>query len=211
MIPKQLHQIWIGSAEMKEEHRAFVQMWRDMYPDFVHRLWGNEDIASVLPPEKKKYFTPEYPIALRADLLRYEIIRKHGGVYVDVDTEPLKRMEFSPDTRFFSGVQPNGQVAIGIFGAEPNNPLMDDVCRSVLENIETRLRDGCLWENVDQLTGPDFFTRMCLPYTGVPGFKFAAPEVFYPYSWDEPHRRFEDFKRTCPDAYSVHHWAKQWR
>jgi hypothetical protein len=28
------------------------------------------------------------------------------------------------------------------------------------------------------------------------------PEIFYPYSWDEPHRRHEDF----PDSFTVHHW-----
>jgi len=36
-----------------------------------------------------------------------------------------------------------------------------------------------------------------------PDVRILEPEVFYPYTWDQPHRRYEDF----PDSFTVHHWT----
>ena len=36
---------------------------------------------------------PARNLAERADVLRYEILRRHGGVYVDVDVECLRPLD----------------------------------------------------------------------------------------------------------------------
>jgi len=209
MIPKIIHQIWIGKKPMSNECWGFIDQWKHMYPDYRHIFWNTE--IGIIPQSKYNYFTSEYPIALQADILRYEIILRFGGIYVDVDTEPLKKLENSVlDCKFFSGEQPNGQINIAIFGAEPYSELMKDVCASVDSNITDKLNGGCKMEYVDQLTGPEFFTRKCNPYLKTSGYHFYAPKYFYPYNFDEMHRRHEDFKTTSPEAYSVHHWQKNW-
>lgn len=213
MIPKIIHQIWIGDDPIQKEHAAFIQKWKEMYSEYVHILWDNKWVQAtqIIPERKRKYFYEEYPIALKADILRYEILRRFGGIYVDVDTEPLRRMgNIQRFCNFFSGRQPNGQVAIGIIGSEPESRLMVDVCTTVGYNIEDRLIRGCKMEWVDQLTGPEFFTRICKEHRHDPGCQIYDSKFFYPYSFDEMHRRNEDFKTTCPEAYSVHHWTKKW-
>lgn len=46
-----------------------------------------------------------------------------------------------------------------------------------------------------------YFFSLLLEQT--PRVALFAPELFYPYRWDEPHRRRERF----PNAYAIHHWA----
>lgn len=214
MIPKIIHQIWIGKKPISEEHRGYVERWKKMYPSFTHVLWDNIMVEkeSIIPAEKQCYYSsPEYPIALKADILRYEIIRKFGGIYSDVDNEPLKPISDSVlDNIFFGGIQPNEEVAIGIFGAAPGCRLLADVCNSVDNHIQKKLEQGCSINSVDQLTGPIFFNRMCQPYLKKDGYVFLPPKYFYPYWFTEMNRKGEDFYSTSPDAYSVHHWARNW-
>ena len=213
IIPKTIHQIWIGNDPIPDTCKAFIEQWKAMYSDYNHILWDDSrvKITNIIPDDKQKYFMSAYPIALRADILRYEIVRRFGGIYIDVDTEPLKRMEdYMLNCRFFGGKQSEHQIAIGIFGAEPRNELINDVCATVVSNIEDKLASGCGLEWVDQLTGPMYFTRRSIPYRSDPSYYFYNMIYFYPYSWLEPHRRHENFKITSPDAYSVHHWQKRW-
>ena len=214
MIPKIIHQIWIGNNLISEEHNGFIQKWKEMYSDYAYILWDNErvDKENIIPYEKHKYFySDKYPIVLKADLLRYKIIKKYGGIYVDVDTEPLRKMDESIlNYRFFGGIQSNNQVAIGIFGADVECPLIVNTCENVINNIELKLESNCSVNWIDQLTGPEYFDRICNPYRSSPDYKFLSPKFFYPYWFTETHRRYEDFKTTCPDAYSVHHWSKKW-
>jgi mannosyltransferase OCH1-like enzyme len=215
MIPKLLHQIWIGQRQISDTYLGFIQKWKMMYPDYKHFLW--DDIAvnneKVIPEDKICYFNSEkYPVALKADVLRYEIVKKYGGIYVDVDMEPLRLLdEEIIDCKFFGGIQNNGEVNIAIFGAEPGCPLIIEVCQNIVNNIEEVLKQKKNPDLVDELTGPKYFNKICMKYFDQTGYVFLHPKYFYPYWFTETHRRYEDFSKTCSEAFSVHHWAKQWK
>jgi mannosyltransferase OCH1-like enzyme len=199
---------------MSEEHAFFVDCWKKMYADYKHILWNDEMVESegIIPPEKKEFFTEEYPIALRADILRYELILKNGGIYVDVDTQPLRRMDcILKDIDFFSGIQKDNQVAIGLFGASTGCPLMRNVCKNIVKNIKVVIKDvgmDKLKEYVMRASGPEYFTPMCENYRFRCDYLFLEPKYIYPYSWSE--KRPIDCRVEFPEAYSVHHWSKNW-
>lgn len=213
MIPKIIHQIWIGGKQISKRNSGFTSEWRSMYSDYIYSWWDDAKVEAecIIPEDKKElYYSKDFPFAFKADILRYELIRKFGGIYIDVDTEPLRKMgDEVLEGNFFAGFQNNIEIAIGIFGAIPNCPLIVDVCDNLVPNVKEKLSQGCK-EFVDQLTGPIFFTKICKKYFGLTGFKFFPPRYFYPYWFTESHRANEDFKATCPEAYSVHHWTKSW-
>jgi len=211
MIPRHIHQIWLGVCEIRGDHWEYMKQWKAMYPDFDYTLWTDRDVPEIVPADKQKYFDNwQYTLSMKADILRYEILRKYGGIYIDVDFQPLKRMEEAMlDWKFFGGIQNNGQTANGIIGAEPDTDVMRDVCDKIVANIETKTTQGKA-RFVDQLTGPEYFTRITEPYKQDPQCVFYKPELFYPYWHTEMHRRTEDFRTTCPEAYAVHHWTKSW-
>lgn len=214
MIPKVINQIWIGPRKLSDEHAGYIQKWKEMYPDFEHIFWDDIRVeeTEIIPPDKRLYYYSEgYPIAFKADLLRYEIIKKYGGMYVDVDTEPLRKMEDAFfDFVFFGGVQPGNLVAIGLFAAVKQCPLIVDVCREVTQNIDTHLGRVDFGEQLDKITGPTFFTSICERYFQNPDYFFVPPKYFYPYPYWDLESRAKDPHEAYPEAYSVHHWSKNW-
>jgi len=212
MIPKLIHHIWIGTKPFPEEFSDFVSKWKILYPDFNFIFWDNNLVneSKIIDESISEYYYGDYKIAFKVDLLRFKILERYGGLYVDTDTEPLKRMpdEFF-ELNFFSGREkPQPQVAIGIMGSEVKNQLVNDYNTNVLHNVKQNLSTGI--ENVAKITGPEYFDTLCTKYITTSGYKFFDSNYFYPYGWNELHRRYENFKETCPDAYSVHHWAHSW-
>jgi mannosyltransferase OCH1-like enzyme len=215
MIPKIIHHIWIGNKSFPEEFKEFRYKWIDMYPDYNFIFWNEKLVESskLIDESIFKYYYSDCKIALKSDLLRFKILEKFGGIYIDTDTEPLKKMgdEFLND-EFFSGIQkPYSQIAIGMMGSEPNNKLVKEYNTSVLYNIEDNIKqNGKLTDELWKITGPQFFDEICNKYKELNGYRFYESDYFYPYGWNELERRYENFKETCPHAYSVHHWAHSW-
>jgi mannosyltransferase OCH1-like enzyme len=215
MIPKIVHQIWVGDKVIPEEFLSFSDKWKFLYRDFEYKLWNDNDVIleNIIPPNIFPYYTDNtFALAFKADLLRYHILQKFGGIYVDMDMEPLKRMDdYIFELTFFSGMQSNGEVNISIIGSESNNKLINETCYFVVDNIKKCIRDGIPKTEIQKFTGPEYFTEICKYYYNTNGYKFFEPKYFYPYWFLEPERRYENFEETCPDAYSVHHWTQSWR
>ena len=213
MIPIFMYHIWIGDKPFPSDYINFLKKWRLLYPDYNFIFWDNQLVESsdILSSDIEQYYYGDYNIGLKADLLRFKILEKFGGIYVDVDTEPLKRM---PDEilnyNFFSGYQPNNEIAIGIMGSKVNEPLVSFYVDSVLENIKKFTYNGKVSSEIWKISGPEFFNQFLNLYLDNPLYKFYDIKYFYPYAWYEMERRNEDFNITSPESYSVHHWAKSW-
>ena len=214
MIPKVIHHIWIGKKIFPHEYATFLQKWKLLYPDYNFIYWNDMLVESsdILSDDIKQYYYSNCNIALKADLLRFKILEKYGGIYIDVDTEPLKRMSDEIcNFNFFSGYQPNNQIAIGIMGSKIREPLVSKYIVAVLKNIPNYTDDlGNISEHIQPISGPEFFTQHLTPYINNSIYKFFESKYFYPYSWIQMNRRYENFNLTSPDSYSVHHWGKNW-
>ena len=88
-IPKIIHQIWIGTKPIPLQYIVFMKMIKDMHPDFEYRLWTNKDFT---PENFSTYYDmmKMNKIISRVDMMRYEILYNHGGIYVDCDIYPLR-------------------------------------------------------------------------------------------------------------------------
>jgi len=91
-IPKIIHQTW--KTNIKESLPSFVNesisAWQKKNPEFIHRLWNDTEIEQMIKIHYS-YLLPMYhdldPVQ-KADLFRYLILLKYGGVYGDCDTTP---------------------------------------------------------------------------------------------------------------------------
>ncbi len=153
MIPKFIHHIWIGTNPFPSVYIDYLNRWKSLYPDYNFVFWNNQLVEStnIVSDDIKKYYYSDCNIALKTDLLRFKILEKFGGIYVDADTEPLKRM---PDNvlnyNFFSGYQPNNEIAIGIMGSRSQESLVSFYIDSVLENITKFTYNGKVSNENDQ-------------------------------------------------------------
>src|SRR5690349_16789560 len=88
-IPKKTHQIYFGQ-EMPDRLFANVRELRDLNPGWTHTLYdaalAEEYIAKHFDRRIQRAYSliDDRYYAARADLLRYLIVYREGGVYLDI-------------------------------------------------------------------------------------------------------------------------------
>jgi hypothetical protein len=126
--------------------------------------------------------------------VRYEVLHRHGGVYVDTDVECLRPL--TPLLRgidAFAALEAPGRIGSAIMGSVAGHRVFARAARLARHTVGTGAH------SVDA-NGPRFLSLIVEQESNLAIF---AARLFYPYLWDELERRNETF----PDAYAVHHWA----
>lgn len=143
----------------------------------------------------------------RSDILKWEIVHRHGGVYVDTDFECLKSLDLLHHMYdLYTGIQPldtsfPGQLGAGIFAAIPHHPVM--------EQCVTRLAAGRSRAQIIDRSGPLHFTRVFAELAGRKNIDIAFPvSYFYPCTYEQRGTASDNWLR--PESFAVHHWAGSW-
>lgn len=208
MIPRTIHQIWVGDLEPPAAFEAWSLRWQELHPRWSYIRWGGCPADFVVRPlwERAAEIVPARNVGqFRADILRYEILARMGGVYVDMDFEPLRPLDgFLADLGDgccgFAAWETDGEwVNNAIMGAQPATPFFIEL----VEGLEGRVakHNG---RRPNKISGPAYLTGR-LKERRPSRFAIASSAVFYPYRWDELERAGEQF----PDAIAVHHWANR--
>ena len=201
-IPKKIHQIWLGSP-LPEVYREYTESWVKFHPDWEYKLWTDKDVKGIRIMSKQCYRRAVNP-AMKSDILRYEILRQIGGIYVDTDFECLKPFDDLMYLDFFTGVGYDCilQLYNGLIASVPNHPIMND-CANITSEYQGKRGSIILNE-----TGANYFTKCFL--RSVTGKVVAFPiDYFYPFP---NHLRGKDnpYKYVTENSYAIHHWAVSW-
>ena len=125
-IPHVIHHIWLGSS-LPKRFEALRETWRRHHPAWRHVLWGDDEAASF-DMRNKAAFDRATNFGEKSDLLRYEILNRYGGVYVDTDFECVRPLDELVDScGFFTGMSNTGTFELnnGLIGAAAAHPLLD--------------------------------------------------------------------------------------
>jgi len=92
-IPKKLHIIWVGDEAKCPNH--CIQSWKDRHLDWDVRVWGNLELGVLKwkSHSQIEVFRARGQWEGVADLMRYEILHEHGGVYVDADSVCIRPLD----------------------------------------------------------------------------------------------------------------------
>jgi len=119
-IPKIIHMVWIGPKPFP--HERYRQTWADQHPDWEVRLWTDSNLPQLHNAEVYERLS-HLPYAVRADLLRLELLARYGGLYTDADSTCLRPIDdLIADTTLFGMTGNNGNVANGTLGATAGHP-----------------------------------------------------------------------------------------
>lgn len=92
MTPKIIHQTW-KSTEIPPRWQRFRDAWKKFHPGWEFRLWTDEDNRRLVERDYtaflQLYDSYAYPVQ-KADFARILYLHKFGGVYADLDLEPLR-------------------------------------------------------------------------------------------------------------------------
>lgn len=189
-IPRTFHRVWLGTAPMPGAHVAYGESWQRLHPDWTMRLWTDADAPA--PPGVARARN----LAERADLVRYEILRRHGGIYIDTDMECLRPIdELLRGVRAFAAYEVPGRLCNAVIGATPGHPAFE----RAVTLAQTTVGRG-VYPNA---TATSFLTYVM---EAEPDATLFAPERFYPVLWDD---RANPAPAGDP-PHAMHHWAKSW-
>lgn len=199
-IPRVFHSVWVGDP-MPDHLVEYVATWTQVHPGWAHRLWTENDLDWL---ENQELFDFAEAITqhhgqFRADVARYEILNRYGGVYVDCDFEALASIEellIGVDC-FAAWETDDVWINNAILGSIPGHPLLRKLIDGLPANVKKHRG-----KRPNITSGPQYLTPLMRDRTDVSIFPSSA---FYPFRWDELERRGEHF----PGAYGVHHWNRK--
>ena len=160
MIPKIIHQLWIGKKPAPTNH---MDTWKEKNPEFEYIRWNEaECIRRKIKFECQERIDEMEEINGKADIMRWEILYKYGGVFLDADSiciEPID--DVLMNTKCFAGWEHEelrpGLIATGTMGFPPKHPLVKDTIDWMKENCVNVQKTGKrAWITV----GPGLLTRV---------------------------------------------------
>ena len=109
MIPKIIHQIYFNLHDKEINDiplfKTSSNRIQKMYRDFEYRLWDETSCSELVKTELPEYF--EFYSSLRyeiqkIDYMRFVLLKIFGGVYIDLDLIPIRKMDNVLNQPFFT-------------------------------------------------------------------------------------------------------------
>lgn len=231
-IPKIIHQVYENLSGPPESWRKISESWRKKNPDWEYIFWTKpemEDLVKEFPDFEKTYFKFPFNVQ-RWDAIRYLILFKYGGLYVDMDYECLKNIDQLFDSsKCVLGLEPqehakkiNAEYLPGnaFMASEPKHPFWLAVI-DFMKNIElNNYREENKVRYILETTGPFMINNVYEAYNEKGDItlisdKFVAPlsqfELFEHNFLNEnnldltPH-----LKEKIDKAYAIHYFFGGW-
>lgn len=211
-VPKIIHQTWKDTV-IPKEWVPYQEKVKALHPDWEYRLWTDNDndrfIQEHYPdlfPIYQKYPKP----VMKADVIRYAIMDKIGGFYLDLDYEMLKPFDLEgsvilPMSREKAMGDADDRIGNCILASEPGHVFWKAVIRDLIDDPFDIGTDEI---DVEKATGPLLLTKV---YFGRSWEDIVTPSrpLFHP-----PSPRKEKAYRAILDkgiAYGIHHAHGSWR
>jgi len=229
-IPKIIHQTWKDEI-IPEQFVDSVNSWKNLHPEWEYRLWTDEMnesfIETYFPDFLETYLNYEKHIQ-RVDAIRYFILYKFGGVYVDLDFFCFKNIvPLISDSDCVFGVEHSSHSLIHGKEMIISNAIMASVPKAAFTKlICDELLNPSFLSNADknntvlETTGPFMLTRLYEKYSNniELNVKIVEAKYLYPLSKEEVNEELlTNIKNNVisdklKDAYAVHYyWGSWWK
>lgn len=168
---KNIHFIWIGSS-IPEKYVDNILKCKELNPDYKIYVWLDKQapeklLNNVTCQDLTKFKSMHEEIlntissnAGKADILRYEIVYRYGGIYSDVDVIFVKPFDDNFNKSFVSHINGYYNICNGCFGFNKSSKFLKFVLDCFPENFKMSGKDAWLPE----LSGPTFFTTCFVQY-----------------------------------------------
>jgi GT2 family glycosyltransferase len=153
-IPKIIHQLWIGD---KPAPIKLMNTWKEKHPDFEYIFWNEEEISKrSMIFECQNRIDEIEEINGKADIMRWEILYKYGGVFIDADSFCIENITQLINVKYFAGYENEicrkGLLATGTMGFPANNSLVLECINYIKNNpVSNKETGNRAWKTVGPL------------------------------------------------------------
>ncbi len=207
-IPKKIHQIWLG-GKFPDKYRMWSEMWKQLHPDYEYKLWTEADVDSLNLPNRRAYNNIVNP-GPKSDILRFHILNKFGGIYIDTDFECIKNFDDLSYLNFYTGVGYPSKIEIypGLMASVPHHPILEKATKEIdkvtIEDIRSK---GVLGSTSSYFFTNVFFEVIKKYQNGIVVF---PPDYFYPFPNHKGYKNEDSRKYVTKCSYAVHNWEVSW-
>lgn len=196
MIPKVLHQVWLGGSRIPDQ---FLKRWRELHPDWDYRLWNESNLKDT---DCWRFIDIAQKNSSKSNIARLYIILTYGGVYADLDVEFIQNVDCLLNHEAFAAKEPHESLPVwpnwygnAFFGAVSNHSWI----KYQYDNLDKYVHKSPPW-------GPALMTEAAKNAEVNKGLVTIETKLFYPITC---HEKAGD--RNFSDSYVVHHWDMSWK
>jgi glycosyltransferase involved in cell wall biosynthesis len=193
MIPRIIHQLWDNKKRpIPVFFRNLAETWKANHPDWVYEFWDQERMNRLVNEHfsdlAEMYFNYPYD-AQRWNVIRYLILYKMGGLYVDFDYECIETFDsyLEGKTCFFS-LEPEdhlkkANISNALMGAIPEHPFIKEIIEN-LRKFNIRFEEDKV-THVITTTGRVYLTQLYQQYANKENIYLFPAERTMPLSQKE--------------------------
>ena len=193
---------------MPEDNLRCIESWKKFLPDYKLMLWNedNYDVNSIKftrqAYQKKKY-------AFVIDPVRLQLLREHGGIWLDTDIEIIKNLDPLLELPAFMSFESDTLLHTGIVGSEKGAAWTDEYWKYM--NRKPFIR----WNGRLNKTPSTVIISRILKKRGVKldnTFQIYDDSLhIFPKDYFCP-KDYKTGKITITDnTYCIHHFAGSWK
>ena len=163
VIPLNIYQTW-HTKDLPKFMKKTVDNIIKNNPAFKHYLFDDNDCRNFIKDNFDvtvlNAFDSLIPGAYKADLWRYCVLYKNGGIYLDIKYEPVNGFKFINLTEKEHWVLDIDKYSIynAIMVCKPNNQLLLKAIHKIVDNVKNKFYGlSCLHPTGPQMLG-DFFS-----------------------------------------------------
>lgn len=178
-IPKIIHQTF-SKKKLPSTLADRINMWKKMNPDYIHCYYTDKHCEKFIKDHFPNDIYHAYKSLLlkagRADLFRYCVLYKYGGVYLDIPFTPLVPLksiishntdmciplDITSAVNLFVPFLVNNRLYNAFMYTKPNNPIFKTAIELTVQNINNRRITDTL-----VLSGPNLFADALEKYTTI--------------------------------------------
>ena len=166
MIPKVIYQTWYRK-ELPDSIKKLNERMLSLNKDYEYYLFDDNDIELFIRENYDDNILKAYNMlnvgAAKADLWRYLILYRNGGIYLDIDSEIYSNLDelINSDDHAIISREGNHNLFVQwclIFS--PKHPLLKICINKCVDNILNKKTNDIL-----RLTGPYVYSESIFEYT----------------------------------------------
>lgn len=221
-IPKIIHQVYEDPDGPSGLLKSFSASWLKFNPGWDYMFWNKDRMESLIeedfPGFMETYCSFPYNVQ-RWDAIRYLILYKYGGLYVDMDYECLAPVDpLLDDNICCFGQEMHTAKEITSFAG---NAFMASVAdhgfwKQVINEIRTYKHDHKnKFSIVMNTTGPYMITRVYEKFENKAGMSLIPAKYVAPLTKNEAHKLIRRgpnpiTEEKLKEAYAVHYFLGSW-
>lgn len=233
-MPKIIHQIWGGDKPLPGLLKQLSDGLQAMHFEWVYQFWDDEIIDQFVKDYYPQYYEAfnRFPYSMqRWDTIRYMILYKIGGLYIDFDTEcfaPLDELVIDKSCWFSLEPEESAkinnkpfQLSPAIMGAVPGHPFIEYTIDYIFEKSRNYNYDSIDNKVMDvvRTTGPLMLTNSYESYLDKEGVCVIPKELITYFHHNETaavlnervdEKLEEVLEKRLENAYVVHYFFYDW-